>query len=44
MFMMYKEKNTFFVGLEKDPAGVVCSVHLIACVCFYVRMPSLSES
>ncbi|KAL5484510.1 hypothetical protein EMCRGX_G021023 [Ephydatia muelleri] len=22
MFMMYKEKNTFYVGLEKDPAGV----------------------
>ena len=32
-FMMYKEKNTFYVGLEKDPAGVVCSLHLVAHIC-----------
>ena len=25
-FMMYKEKSTFYIGLEKDPAGVVSSV------------------
>ena len=34
MFMMYKEKNTFYVGLEKDPAGVVCSAHPTVHVCF----------